>query len=78
MSENDKRGRIGVEGYFAGVRRLEDNPYRTQSEPYVLFGGLIEQRFGRVRLFVNAENVGGILQTRFDPLVRPFRAADGR
>jgi iron complex outermembrane receptor protein len=78
MWENEERGRIGVEAYFTGVQRLEDNPDRSQSEPYVLFGGLIERRFGRVRLFVNAENMGGVLQTRFDPLVRPFRAADGR
>jgi iron complex outermembrane receptor protein len=78
MWENEARGRIGVEAYFTGVQRLEDNPYRSQSEAYVLFGGLIERRFGRVRLFVNVENLGGVRQTRFDPLVRPFQAADGR
>src|SRR5262245_58635738 len=78
MWEKEHRGRIGVEAYFTGVQRLEDNPYRSQSEPYVLFGGLIERRFGRVRLFVNAENLGGVRQTRFDPLVRPFQAVDGR
>jgi len=78
MWENEQRGRIGVEVYFTGVQRLEDNPYRSQSEPYVLFGGLVERRFGRIRLFVNAENLGGVRQTRFDPLVRPFQAVDGR
>jgi outer membrane receptor for ferrienterochelin and colicins len=78
MWENEQRGRIGVETYFTGVQRLEDNPYRSQSEAYVLFGALIERRCGRVRLFVNAENLGGVRQTRFDPLVRPFQAADGR
>lgn len=78
MWEKEERGRIGVEAYFTGVQRLEDNPFRSQSEPYILFGGLIERRFGRVRLFVNAENLGGVLQTRFDPLVRPFQAVDGR
>jgi outer membrane receptor for ferrienterochelin and colicins len=78
MWEREERGRIGVEAYFTGQQRLEDNPYRSQSEGYVLFGGLVERRFGRVRLFVNAENLGGVRQTRFDPLVRPFQAADGR
>ena len=78
MWERGERGRIGVEAYFTGQQRLEDNPYRSQSEGYVLFGGLVERRFGRVRLFVNAENLGGVRQTRFDPLVRPFQAADGR
>ena len=76
--ERAERGRIGVEAYFTGQQRLEDNPYRSQSEGYVLFGGLVERRFGRVRLFINAENLGGVRQTRFDPLVRPFQAADGR
>ena len=78
MWEREERGRIGVEAYFTGQQRLEDNPYRSQSEGYVLFGGLVERRFGRVRLFINAENLGGVRQTRFDPLVRPFQAADGR
>jgi iron complex outermembrane receptor protein len=78
MWEREERGRIGIETYFTGQQRLEDNPYRSQSEAYVLFGGLIERRFGRVRLFINAENLGGVRQTRFDPLVRPFQAADGR
>ena len=78
MWERADRGRIGVEAYFTWQQRLEDNPYRSQSESYVLFGGLVERRFGRVRLFLNAENLGGVRQTRFDPLVRPFQAADGR
>ena len=33
---------------------------------------------GNVRLFVNAENLLGVRQTRYDPLVRPTRAPDGR
>src|SRR4051812_2943193 len=78
MWEREERGRIGIEAYFTGQQRLDDNPYRSQSRGYVLFGGLVERRFGRVRLFVNAENLGGVRQTRFDPLVRPFQATDGR
>jgi iron complex outermembrane receptor protein len=78
MWEREDRGRIGVEAYFTGQQRLEDNPYRSQSQSYILFGGLVERRFGRLRLFINAENLGGIRQTRFDPLVRPSQAVDGR
>jgi len=78
MWESEERGRAGVEAYFTGRQRLEDNPLRSQSEPYVLFGGLVERRFGRVRVFVNAENLGGVRQTRWDPLVRPSQAVDGR
>jgi iron complex outermembrane receptor protein len=31
-----------------------------------------------VRLFVNGENLTGTRQTRWDPLLRPSRAVDGR
>jgi len=60
------------------MQRLEDNPYRSVSAGYALFGGLFERRFGRIRLFINAENLGGIRQTTYDPLVRPSQAVDGR
>jgi len=73
-----ERGRAGVEAYFTGEQRLDDNPYRSRSVGYVLFGGLVERRLGRVRLFINAENLGGVRQTSWDPLVRSFQAADGR
>ncbi|MEO7275870.1 MAG: TonB-dependent receptor [Vicinamibacterales bacterium] len=77
MWEN-KRGRAGVEAYFTGEQRLEDNPYRSRSVGYVLFGGLIERRVGRIRFFINAENLGGVRQTNWDSLVRPAQAVDGR
>jgi iron complex outermembrane receptor protein len=78
MWEHAERGRVGLEAYFTGRQRLEDNPYRTQGAAYVLFGALIERRIGRVRVFINAEDLGGVRQTRWDPLVRPARAVDGR
>jgi len=78
MWERADRGRVGLEAYFTGTQRLEDNPFRSQSAGYVLFGGLFEQRIGKVRLFVNAENLGGVRQTQWEPLVRPSQAVDGR
>jgi iron complex outermembrane receptor protein len=78
MVESEDEGRLGVEVYFTGTQRLEANPYRSISEPYVIVGVLGERRLGRVRLFVNGENLTGVRQTRFDPLVRPVRAPDGR
>ena len=78
MWENKERGRVGLEAYFTGRQRLEDNPYRAESAAYVLFGGLVERRIGRIRLFVNAENLGGVRQTKWDSLIRPSQAADGR
>ena len=69
---------IGLESYYTGTQRLEDNPYRTRSEPYMLEGFLIQRRFGKFRLFLNAENLADVRQTDWGPLLRPMRAADGR
>ena len=77
MVENED-GRIGLEVYYTGRQRLEDNPYREMGDSYVIVGLLIERRVGRFRLFVNGENLTGVRQTRWDPLLRPARAVDGR
>jgi iron complex outermembrane receptor protein len=78
MWEAEDVGRVGVEWYFTGRQRLEENPYREVSEPYLIIGVLAERRFGRFRLFINGENLTGVRQTRWDPLLRPSRAIDGR
>ena len=77
MAENED-GRAGFELYYTGRQRLEANPYRDASEPYTLFGVLIERRVGRLRLFVNLENLTDVRQHRWDPVLRPDRAPDGR
>ena len=78
MWEREDVGRVGVEWYYTGRQALEENPYRTESEPYVIVGLLAEKQFGRLRLFINGENLSGVRQTRWDPLLRPTRAVDGR
>ena len=78
MWEKEDAGRVGIEWYYTGQQSLEENPYRSISEPYMILGLLAERQFGRVRLFVNGENLTGMRQTRWDPLLRPTRAADGR
>ena len=78
MWEREEAGRVGVELYYTGVQRLEENPYRGESQPYVILGLLAERQFGRLRLFINGENLTGVRQTRWDPLLRPARAPDGR
>jgi iron complex outermembrane receptor protein len=50
---------------------LEVNPYRDTSKPYVIVGVLVEKRVGRMRSFLNAENLTDVRQTKWDPLVRP-------
>ena len=78
MWEAEDVGRVGIEWDYTGRQSLEENPYRTLSEPYMILGLLAEKQFGRVRLFVNGENLTGVRQTRWDPLLRPTRAVDGR
>jgi iron complex outermembrane receptor protein len=78
MVESENTGRLGLEIYVTGRQRLEANPYRSTSEPYVIVGMLAERRLGRVRLFVNGENLTGVRQGNRDPLLRPERAVDGR
>jgi outer membrane receptor for ferrienterochelin and colicins len=78
MWEVEEVGRVGVEWYFTGRQTLEENPYREVSDSYVIVGLLAEKQFGKIRLFVNGENLTGVRQTRWDPLLRPSRAVDGR
>ncbi|WP_313635174.1 TonB-dependent receptor plug domain-containing protein [Brevundimonas diminuta] len=78
MWEEHDRGRLGLEIYYTGKQTLEDSPYRSESPSYVEVGLLGEVIFGRVSLFLNAENLLNVRQTRHDPLLLPQRAADGR
>jgi outer membrane receptor for ferrienterochelin and colicins len=78
MWEMEDVGRVGIEWYYTGKQRLDENPYRLVSEPYMILGLLAEKQFGPIRLFVNGENLTGVRQTRWDPLLLPSRAVDGR
>jgi iron complex outermembrane receptor protein len=78
MWERHGVGRLGFEAYYTGEQSLDDNPFRSEGRPYVELGLLGEIVLGKVRLFVNAENLLGVRQTKYDPLVRPMRAPDGR
>lgn len=78
MWEKHDRGRLGLEIYYTGRQRLEDNPYRPEGRSYFELGLLGELVLGKVSLFLNAENLLNIRQTRYDPLLLPHRAADGR
>jgi len=76
--EREGRGRIGLEAFYTGQQHLEDNPYRTKSIPYWVFGVLLERRFGPLRVFLNGEDLADFRQTRYEPLVRPSQNFDGR
>jgi outer membrane receptor for ferrienterochelin and colicins len=76
--ERENVSRVGLEVYYTGRQRLEANPYAQWSRPYVVVGLLLERRFGPVRAFLNMENLTGVRQTRWDRLLLPDRAPDGR
>ncbi len=78
MWEREGVGRVGLEWYYTGRQRLEANPFRDESEPYALFGVLIERVLGPVRVFLNGENLADVRQTQWNPLLRPVRGIDGR
>ena len=78
MWEAEDVGRVGIEWYYTGTQSLDENPCRMTSEPHMIPGRLAEKQFGRVRVFVNGENLTGVRQTRWDSLLLPTRAVDGR
>lgn len=69
---------LGFEAYYTGTQRLEDNPYRERSEAYWHLGLLGQITIGQVSLFVNAENLLNVRQTKDDSLLLPEQAPSGR
>jgi outer membrane receptor for ferrienterochelin and colicins len=79
MWEKEGVTRAGLECYYTGKQRLEYNPYRNESEPYVIMGAMAEHKIvAHVKLFLNLENMTNVRQTRWDPLLLPARESDGR
>jgi outer membrane receptor for ferrienterochelin and colicins len=78
MWEDHDRGLLGVEAYYTGRQTLDDNPFRDRGRPHVHLGVLGELQREGWSVFLNAENLLNVRQTRYDPLVRPDRAPDGR
>jgi len=80
--EREHFGSIGLEALFTGRQTLTGtltpNPYRTMSPSFVMFGVLLERQVGPVTVFLNGENLTDRRLTRFQPLVLPAQAPDGR
>jgi iron complex outermembrane receptor protein len=76
--EREGEHRVGLEIYYTGRQPLDENPYRSESPAYVVFGAIAERRVGRARVFVNLENLGDVRMTKHHPLVRPSRGDGGR
>lgn len=71
--------RTGIELFYTGRQALDGNPYRTTGSPYLLWGALVDWALSdRLRVFVNAENLGDVRQTTDERLIRRARDAAGR
>jgi iron complex outermembrane receptor protein len=70
--------RIGIEGIYYGRQVLDENPYRTESKPYVYTMAIAMRQFGAVEIVANFENLLDVRQTKYQPLVRPAPAVGGR
>ena len=75
--ESEARGRIGAEISYLGAQSLEEDPYRSTSPSYVEINILGELRISDAHLFLNAENVTDVRQTRYDPLLLPVQSPEG-
>jgi len=78
MWERHGEFRVGLEMYYTGEQRVENNPFRKESDPYLDIGILAEKTFGPASWFINAENLLDVRQTREESLLRPARAPDGQ
>jgi len=79
MWEREGVTRVGLECYYTGRQRLEYNPYRDFSAPYVLVGAMAERKVAaHLKLFLNLENLTNVRQTHWDPLLLRSRESDGR
>jgi len=69
---------VALEAGWAGTQRLDEDPYRTHSQPHWVVELLAARKFGRTWLFANADNAGDVRQTRWSPLLLGARRLDGR
>ncbi len=69
---------LGFEAYYTGTQHLENNPYRSRSNPYWHLGLLGQITIGSTSWFINAENLLNVRQTKEDSLVLPVQAPSGR
>ena len=69
---------IGLELYYTGRQAIADDPYRSVSRPYATVDALIQKQLGRLIVFLHGEDLNGVRQTQFDPILLPAPARGGR
>jgi iron complex outermembrane receptor protein/outer membrane receptor for ferrienterochelin and colicins len=68
LFEREQNFKTGIEAYYTSSQFLSD---RTRTRPFSVFGLFGEKTFGRLTLFINAENITDTRQGRFGPVVFP-------
>ncbi|MGB4774482.1 MAG: TonB-dependent receptor plug domain-containing protein [Daejeonella sp.] len=66
--EKERNFKLGLEGYFTGNQYLYNG---VQTPSFWEFGFMAEKTFGKISLFVNAENFTDIRQSRYKRVVNP-------
>jgi outer membrane receptor for ferrienterochelin and colicins len=70
--------RMGIEGIYYGRQVLHDNPYLSESKPYLYTMAIAMRQFGPLEIVANFENLLNVRQTEYQPLVRPTPTVGGR
>ena len=78
LESDESNARIGVEIFYTGTQSLDHDPYRTASAPYATIGILAAKGFGHTLFYVNAENLGDVRQTHYEPMLLPAPSPVGR
>jgi iron complex outermembrane receptor protein len=77
--EEEETGQVALKVSYVGQQALEDDPYGTVSQPYMIVGFLAMKRLGHgANVFLNAENLTNVRLSDYQPLVRPEPGPGGR
>jgi iron complex outermembrane receptor protein/outer membrane receptor for ferrienterochelin and colicins len=68
LFEREKNFKAGLEAYYSSSQLLSTGMKTPSFWVYGIFG---EKTFGKLSVFINAENIGDIRQGRFGPVVFP-------
>lgn len=66
--EKHENFKAGLEAHHTGSQTLTD---RTRTRSYTLVGVFGEKTYGKISLFLNAENITDVRQGKFSPVVLP-------
>jgi outer membrane receptor protein involved in Fe transport len=78
MFEKPGEFRLGLEGIWYGRQALDENPFRSESKPYLYVMAIAVRQLGRFEAVANFENLLDVRQTETDPLIRPSPGTGGR